>query len=560
MLKKIFDLLKKDQKKNFFYSQILFFIQGILEAVGVASVIPLIYSLTISNKADLINKFYFLESFLKNFELQQIQILFIIFFYIYIVVLNFLISLNFIINEKQTTRLYIVIFERLLKQFLLFNPNSFNKYGVSDKINTLTYDLQQSTTYIFRSIIRNFSKLYSLIFIIVTMFIIDFNKTTIFSIFFVTTYYLVFLRFGKKLKEIGKNTSIKNLKIIKNAKDIFNNLKIIRIDNLISEASIDLIDNGKNWTKSQENLQINTFLLKVIIEVIAISSIIFLIFYMTINSQSDQIFTTLGFFIYAFYRAFPNMQSIFGAYVAYVGWKKVLVKIIEKLNQNYQNIELKNEKVLFNQKITVNNVFYKYEDDETLVLENINLEIKKKTIIGIKGSSGSGKTTFVDILSGVKFPNKGNIKIDENILNFNNLKSWFSKISYVPQKLFLINDSIKNNIIINNKNISSRDLSKILKAVNLENLEETKTNLNLEKIVNELNSNLSGGEIQRLGIARALVKNPDLIILDESTSGLQLEMEVRILENIKNLFPEITIILITHRDKSLEICDKVIRF
>ena len=204
MLKKIFDLLKKDQKKNFFYSQILFFIQGILEAVGVASVIPLIYSLTISNKADLINKFYFLESFLKNFELQQIQILFIIFFYIYIVVLNFLISLNFIINEKQTTRLYIVIFERLLKQFLLFNPNSFNKYGVSDKINTLTYDLQQSTTYIFRSIIRNFSKLYSLIFIIVTMFIIDFNKTTIFSIFFVTTYYLVFLRFGKKLKEIGK--------------------------------------------------------------------------------------------------------------------------------------------------------------------------------------------------------------------------------------------------------------------------------------------------------------------------------------------------------------------
>ena len=100
MLKKVFDLLHKEQKKKLFYSQILFFIQGILEAIGVASVIPLIYSLTISSKADLINKFYFLESFLKNFELQEIQILFIIFFYIYIVVLNFLISLNFIINKK----------------------------------------------------------------------------------------------------------------------------------------------------------------------------------------------------------------------------------------------------------------------------------------------------------------------------------------------------------------------------------------------------------------------------------------------------------------------------
>ena len=560
MLKKVFDLLHKEQKKKLFYSQILFIIQGILEAIGVASVIPLIYSLTISSKADLINKFYFLESFLINFELQEVRILFIIIFFIYIVVLNFLISLNFIISEKQVKRLYVFLFESLVKQFLLFNPNSFNKYEISDKTNTLSYDLQQSTVFIFRSFFRNISKLYSLIFIILVMFIIDFDKTTIFLIFFATTYYLVFLMLGKNLKELGKNASIKNLSIIKNTKDIFNNLKIIRIDNLIPETSTDLIDHGKNWIKSQETLQINTYLLKIIIEVIAISSIILLIFYMTINSQSDQIFTTLGFFIYAFYRAFPNMQSIFGAYMAYEGWKKVLVTIIEKLNQNYQNIELKNEKVLFTQKITVNNVFYKYENDETPVLENINLEIKKRTIIGIKGSSGSGKTTFVDILSGVKFPNKGNIKIDENILNFNNLKSWFSKISYVPQKLFLINDSIKNNIIINNKNISSRDLSKILKAVNLENLEEIKTNLNLEKIVNELNNNLSGGEIQRLGIARALVKNPDLIILDESTSGLQLEMEVRILENIKNLFPEITIILITHRDKSLEICDKVIRF
>ena len=151
--------------------------------MGVASVIPLIYSLTISNKEDLIDKFHFLESFLNNFELQEIQILFIIFFFIYVVVLNFLISLNFIINERQTTKLYLIIFETLLKQFLLFNPNSLNKYEISDKINTLSYDLQQSTIYIFKNIFRNFSKLYSLIFIVVAMFLIDFYKTIIFLTF-----------------------------------------------------------------------------------------------------------------------------------------------------------------------------------------------------------------------------------------------------------------------------------------------------------------------------------------------------------------------------------------
>ena len=88
---------------------------------------------------------------------------------------------------------------------------------------------------------------------------------------------------------------------------------------------------------------------------------------------------------------------------------------------------------------------------------------------------------MVDILSGVKFPYKGNIQIDESILNYNNLNSWFKKISYVPQKLFLINDSIRNNITINNKNISSIDLSNILKTVNLDNLVQTKNKLNLKE-------------------------------------------------------------------------------
>ena len=133
-------------------------------------------------------------------------------------------------------------------------------------------------------------------------------------------------------------------------------------------------------------------------------------------------------------------------------------------------------------------------------------------------------------------------------------------ISYVPQKIFLFNDTIKNNIIVNNKNISNNELSIILKTVGLEILEDLKNDLNLDKIVNELNNNLSGGEIQRLSIARALIKKPKLLILDETTSGIQIEMEKKILTSIRNFFPDITIILISHRDKSLEICDEVIKF
>ncbi len=560
MLSKIFALLDKDQKKKIFYYQIIFLFQGILEALGLVSVIPLIYAVSSSDKDVLLEKLFFLKKFLLNFELQEIQFLFISIFLFYILFLNLIVVINFIITEKLSRNFYKSLFIKLIDKYFVFNPNSFSKFDVSDKINTLSYDLQHSTIFIFKNIFRNFSKFYTLFFIFLVMIVVDPIKTIFFFSFFLLIYLIIFKNLGKNLKLMGKNTSMKNREIIKNIKEVFNNLKVIHVDKLFDQVGPKLINDGDIWAKSQENLQISTFLLKIFAELLAIITVIILMFYMLINNQQETIIASLGFYIYAFYRSFPSMQSIFTAFVSIKGWSKVLDSVFDKIENSPKKLNFGSNEINFNQKIIIENLSYKYDEDNQPVFENLNIEINKGSIIGIKGESGSGKTTFLDILSGIKAPLTGFVKIDSEKLNLNNVLNWFTKISYVPQKIFLFNDSVKKNIIANNRKISEDEILKILKISDLEILTENNKHLNLETKVSELNNNLSGGEIQRLSIAKALLKYPKLLIFDETTSGIQIEKEKKILKSIKESFPDITIIFISHRDKSLEICDKVINF
>ena len=214
MFKKIFALLDKDQKKRIFSYQFLFIFQGILEAVGVISIIPLIYAVSSTKKEVLLNKLNFLEKYLTNFELQEIQFLFIFIFLIYILLLNFLLSLNFIITEKLSKEFYNKLFLKLLNQYFIFNPNTFSKFEISDKINTLSYDLQHSTIFVFKNIFRNFSRFYTLVFIFFVMVFVDPYKTAFFFyFFFFMVYFFIFRKLGINLKKIWEE--IHQLKIKK---------------------------------------------------------------------------------------------------------------------------------------------------------------------------------------------------------------------------------------------------------------------------------------------------------------------------------------------------------
>lgn len=200
-------------------------------------------------------------------------------------------------------------------------------------------------------------------------------------------------------------------------------------------------------------------------------------------------------------------------------------------------------------------VFFKHENKSSFLFRNINLKIPLNKIIGIFGESGSGKTTLIDLLIGFLKPNKGVIFADGKNIN-KYLRSWQNNIGYVQQFSYFIEDSIKNNITLGSKN-KSLDVDKInecLKIVDLYKIIE-KLPKNLETRISELGNNFSGGQRQRLSIARALYKDPSILVLDEATNSLDDYSENIIIKNIIKSKKKRTIFIVTHKEKLKKYCD-----
>ena len=219
-----------------------------------------------------------------------------------------------------------------------------------------------------------------------------------------------------------------------------------------------------------------------------------------------------------------------------------------------------NEEVNFKSKIEFDNLTFSY-NLKNVIFENFSEIIKKNEITGISGKSGAGKSTLVDLLTGLLRPTKGKIIIDNKFeLGNSSIKSWQKRIGYVSQSVFLLDATIRENIAFGvDKNKINEN--KIIDALNDAEIYNFVLNLDnkLDTVVGERGVKLSGGQIQRIGIARELYRNPELIIFDESTSALDEKTENQIIECIKKLKGKITTVIISHRDNMLKICDKIIR-
>jgi len=190
-------------------------------------------------------------------------------------------------------------------------------------------------------------------------------------------------------------------------------------------------------------------------------------------------------------------------------------------------------------------------------LKNVNLKIAKGDFIGIIGASGSGKSTLVDLIMGLFYPTGGSISVDGENIN-QNFKSWQNIIGYVPQNIFLTNDSIKNNIAfgLEKNEINNQNLTKALKDSQLDRFVKS-LDLGIETKVGERGAQISGGQLQRIGIARALYKMPEILIFDESTASLDSKTESSLISAINNFKGHKTIIMISHNLKSLKNCDRI---
>ena len=292
----------------------------------------------------------------------------------------------------------------------------------------------------------------------------------------------------------------------------------------------------------------------------------FLFYFISRDLLNASLIPIIGIYLAAAYRLVPSISTIVQA-IQEIQFNlrsvKNLYDDIKKFSANKLNNTDNKSKILFQDKIEIKNLSFSYENEDDKkrkdILNNISLEIKKGDFVGIQGESGSGKSTFIDVLIGLHSLKEGSILVDGNNIN-EGVKSWQSLIGCVPQEVFIMDDTLKKNIAfgLNEEKISDQDVEKSLKFSNLKNFSQT-----LEKGVNTLigekGSRLSGGQKQRIGIARAIYNNPEILIFDESTNSLDIETESKIVEEINLLRKDKTLIIVSHNKNVFRKCDYVLK-
>ena len=296
---------------------------------------------------------------------------------------------------------------------------------------------------------------------------------------------------------------------------------------------------------------------KLISELIIILIIVIAIFLSTQSGSSiNKSLAVISVYAIAGFRLMPSFISLVLHYQKMNFSNAVINLMFELLNHKSQKIEKHDvKKIIFSNKIKFENVNFNFKDK--IVFKNFNIKILKNSFTGIKGSSGSGKSTFIDLLTGILQPSSGKVLIDDHEINDYN--SWTNLFSYVQQKVHIFDASIIKNISFKDE-INDEEIKKLTEIIKFCELSSFVENLpsNIETDLQEFGRNLSGGQAQRIGLARALYKNSEIIVIDEGLNNLDEATKNLILDRFVELKHTRTIVYVSHDSKDLEKCDSVI--
>ena len=377
--------------------------------------------------------------------------------------------------------------------------------------------------------------------------------------FFILIIYAIFafriyLFYSKKADEFGKDLSKITSNIGQWTASIFNNLKYLKAiskDKLAKDAAKDIFTNFSN---AYENARVASYKSKFITEIMTIIFIFLAITFILLRgSNTSNLILSLSLFIRMTPKIY-NAQIRLLDSVAMVSWPKVHNERI-KWAQNYKDTNYKNKNdFIFNGEIIIDSVFFNYPNCD-YVLNDITLKVKKNDCIGIIGKSGMGKSTLIDLMTGLIKPKKGAIYLSGKNMNNININSWRKKLGIVMQDNFFKNDTLSSNIALGKKIDRQKIKNSLIKA-NAWDFVSLLPN-GIDEMILDRGLRLSGGQRQRIALARALYNDPQVLILDEPSTGLDKISEQKLISSIKKLKGTINIIIISHKKEVVEICDKV---
>ena len=545
-------------RKKLYFTFFLMLCGMILELFGIGLIFPALKLVTDQNFLDSAYKLLGIEKLEISTLLSLITFFFICFygfknFFLWIVLKQYS---NFLSHYEAYLQ------SRLFKGYFGKPVSYFKEKNSSDIIINLKEICSFFSTLYISPLINALLEILLQVSILIMLLYFSWQSTLLIFLLFGGLTIFLYSHHKKRLNQLGIIRNKISTSQLRNIQDGIGGIKEIK---LLGRELFFLRKFEKNTTELAQANAENSIIAgtpRLVIEFFAICSVSTIIILLLFLGKSIiEILPTLGLFFVAAYKMIPSFNKLLllmnRIKFSNDGVKRVL-NLLNEFNSE-KKTDFKNNffnTFYFNKDLKIENVSFKYSNRAQQILENVNLEIKKNSFVGLGGESGSGKSTLIDIIMGIQKPNSGKVLVDNKSIEYS-IDNWQKKIGYVSQNIYISPDTIRRNIAfgIPEEEIDDDIMNHVIKKCSLEKFIQS-LEFGMDTHIGEGGSLISGGQKQRIGIARALYNKPEVLIFDEATSALDVDIEKEILREIQNLKKDFTLIFITHRESALKFCDE----
>ena len=566
-IKKLLYLLSSYERRRAMLLLGMILFMALLNMLGVASIMPFIAVLTnpeLIETNEILNTAYkTLSIFGVETKQQFLFVLGIFVFILLIISIAFKALTNYAQVRFARMREY-SIGKRLLEGYLHQPYSWFLNRHSAELSKTILSDLSIVISKGFAPMMILISQSAVTLALLTLLIFVDHKLTLIVIISLSVAYGLIYKLNKNLMTRIGKEIFKANQGRFGTLTEVFGASKEVKVGGLEETYIKRFSDPSKTLAQTIALEALVNQLPRFTLEAVAFGGMLLVLLYlMAQGGDISNVIPIIALYAFAGYRLMPALQHIYISLTQL----RIVGPALDSIHNDLKSLQLKiidkgENPLQLNEDISLNHIHYHYPNTSRTAVKDINLSIPARNTVGLVGATGSGKTTIADIILSLLEAQQGTLEVDGIVVNKHNQRAWQRSIGYVPQQIFLADDTVANNIAfgIDTKNIDHEAVEHAAKIANLHEFVINELPEHYKTTVGERGIRLSGGQRQRIGIARALYKKPQVLILDEATSALDNLTEQAVMEAVHNLKNNITIILIAHRLSTVKKCDKIFLF
>lgn len=562
-VRKVVSLLGKNERRRLSFVMVGAAVLAMLEVVGVGTIMPFV---AVASQPDLIRTNEYLRWAYRTFHFasdRDFLIVLGVLMFLFTIITNASHALLQYIKIRFTTMRRHSLSIKLLRTYLGQDYPFFLNRNSHDFIKNINSEIELMVTGTLMQLVEALARAIQIFLLAIFLFIINPVSTLWIAVAIFLIYGVIYRLIRRTLKRLGSERFALNAERNRIVSEAFWGIKEVKITGIEREFVTSMEGPSRRLALNTTFDEVIGDVPKYVLETVAFSAIIFIVLYMVLKSGNFQAAAaSVSLYAYAGYRLMPAVQNLFKA----ISKLKYSAPAAERLVEEFKLgavakplVATPTERLPFNRNLELSHITFYYPNAERPVIADLSLEIESNQLIGFAGKTGSGKTTLVDIILGLLKTENGTMRVDGVEIAEENLRSWQANLGYVPQNIYLSSDSIATNIAfgVPKGSIDHDSVRAAARLAQIDDFIENELPEQYQTAIGERGIRLSGGQRQRIGIARALYRNPSVLVMDEATSALDQQTERAVMDAIDGLAGKKTIILIAHRLSTLRKCDVI---